>query len=417
MPGAPGTEPTAQFGAVPGPSDAAPFGAGPGATTPFGAGPGSSATAPFGAGPGASGAPAVTPPFPPAYPSAAPGVSAPPPFPAPYGPPAGGAGVPGQPGYGGAGQPGAAGAYGPPGAAGAYGPPGAYGAPGSGQPAYGVPGSGQPPYGVPGAGQPPYGAGQPPYGQPLYGAPFGQPAGKPRSRAAVIAAVVVGVLVIVAGIGAVGSIFALRSDDTTSSRPAIGPVTPEAGGLPDPALSGEPEVTEEAEQGPEASAYPAEKVFDLNRVCDENVYYPDQPKRTGKAPHPVVLLVNDGDGIRSSNGTYYFDQGLSDSVKNTWAPESPAKVQMVACLDRVKVGGKIRSCKYDDPKGLVVTLMKASWRLRVYEAATGKVLLDKAMAGDDKACPYFVLYGPDKKIYSKVSDRAAVAALRNLVKK
>jgi hypothetical protein len=241
----------------------------------------------------------------------------------------------------------------------------------------------------------------------------------------VIAAVVVGLLLLVAGIGTAGSIYALRSSDAPSARGTTGPVGPLSGGSEpgtgeEPSLGREPGGSEEEEpvqEGPEASSYPAEKIYDFNRVCDENVYYPEQPKRAGKAPHPVVLLVSDGDGVRSSNGTYYFDEGLSDSVKNTWAPESPAKVQMVACLDREKEGAKIRTCKYDDPKGLSISLMKASWRLRVYEAATGKKLLDKAMNGDDKACPYFVLYGPDKKIYAQVSDRAAVNALKGLVKK
>ncbi|MFC7531840.1 hypothetical protein [Actinoplanes sp. GCM10030250] len=237
-----------------------------------------------------------------------------------------------------------------------------------------------------------------------------------------IAAVVVGVLVLIAGIGTAGSIYALRSSDDTATSSTKAPTAPATEGSEtgqEPGLGSEPESEQEdpVQEGPEASEYPAEKVYDFNRMCDENVYYPEQPKRAGKAPHPVVLLVNDGDGIRSSNGTYYFSQGLSDPVKNTWAPESPAKVQMIACLDREKVGTKIRSCKYDDPKDLTVTLMKASWRLRVYEAATGKKLLDKAMTGDDKACPYFVLVGPDKKIYAQVSDRAAVNALKNLVKK
>jgi hypothetical protein len=44
-------------------------------------------------------------------------------------------------------------------------------------------------------------------------------------------------------------------------------------------------------------------------------------------------------------------------------------------------------------------------------------LLDKAMPGDDKTCPYFALVYADRKIYAKVSDRALVVALRDLVNK
>jgi hypothetical protein len=174
-----------------------------------------------------------------------------------------------------------------------------------------------------------------------------------------------------------------------------------------------------AQQGPQASAHPADDINDLNRVCDENVYYPESPKRAGKAPHPLVLLVADGIGVggRYQDSTYYFSQGISKTVEQSWASDDPKKVQMVACLDRVSAGSKIRSCRYDDPKPETVTLLRASWRLRVFEVATGRKLLDKPMAGDEQTCPNVVLFGADKKIYAKVSDRAVVAVLRNLVNK
>ncbi|WP_319459413.1 hypothetical protein [Micromonospora sp. RTP1Z1] len=64
---------------------------------------------------------------------------------------------------------------------------------------------------------------------------------------------------------------------------------------------------------------------------------------------------------------------------------------------------------------MTLTLLRAGWRLRVYEVATGRKLLDKAMTGDDQKCPYVVLAGPDKKIYAEVSNQAVLAALRKLV--
>ncbi|MEU4423782.1 hypothetical protein AB0F81_24390 [Actinoplanes sp. NPDC024001] len=258
-------------------------------------------------------------------------------------------------------------------------------------------------------------------GQPQFGVPMApQPR---RSRNGLLAAVVVAILVVIAGGGGLGSYYLLKNEDSTASPsvglPSVAPTgTSEPQPGTDPGLGGtEPEPTEDAQQGPEASAYPAEKIYDLNRVCDENIYYPEAPKRAGKAPHPVVLLVDDGDGVRSQDGTYYFDEGLSNTVKNIWAADKPGKVQMVACLDRVKEGAKIRTCKYDDPEPLNVSLMRATWKLRVVEVATGKTLLEKSLNGDDKQCPYVVFVGPDKKIHAGVSDRAAVSALRNLVKK
>jgi hypothetical protein len=258
----------------------------------------------------------------------------------------------------------------------------------------------------------------PPYGPPPVGFPVPQsPAG--RSSSALIATVILAVVLLVAASGAVGSYFLLRSPKTTASGPMTAtPLSPTADDSPSPSASAAPIETEEpVQQGPQASAYPAEEIDDLTRVCDENVYYPELPKRAGKAPHPLALFIGDGSGLRYQDGTYYFSQGLSKTVEQSWAPSDPRKVQMVACLDRVSVGAKIRSCKYDDPKPETLTLLRANWRLRVYEAATGRKLLDKRMAGDDQTCPYVVLVRADKKIYAEVSDRAKVAALRNLVNK
>ncbi|GAA2194725.1 hypothetical protein GCM10009848_59720 [Micromonospora lupini] len=235
------------------------------------------------------------------------------------------------------------------------------------------------------------------------------------NRTAIVAAVVGGVVVVllVLCLGLVSGFFLLRDSETTASGPeATAPARPPTNASPSPSLPEEPVV-----QGPQASAYPAEKIEDLNRVCDEDVYYPELPKRAGKAPHPVVLLLSDTPGLRRKNDTYYYDLGLSKKVEQTWSSEDPKVVQIVACLDRVSSGSTIRTCKFDDPKPQSLPLVRTSWRLRVYETATGRKLLEKKMTGDDQKCPYVVLVGADKKIYAEVSDRAAIAALRNLVTK
>ncbi|MFF5055315.1 hypothetical protein ACFY1S_19245 [Micromonospora sp. NPDC000663] len=237
------------------------------------------------------------------------------------------------------------------------------------------------------------------------------------NHTAIVAAVVGGavVLLLVACLGLVGGIFLLRDGDSTASdSETTAPVRPRSSGGGGPTASAAP-TEEPVVQGPQASAYPAEKIEDLNRVCDEDIYYPELPKRAGKAPHPVVLLLSDTPGLRYKDDGYYYDLGLSKKVEQTWASEDPRTVQMVACLDRISAGSTIRTCKFDDPKPQTLTLVRTSWRLRVYEAATGRKLLEKTMPGDDQKCPYVVMVGADKKIYAEVSDRAAIAALRNLV--
>jgi hypothetical protein len=289
------------------------------------------------------------------------------------------------------------------------------------------PGWGPPPAGPapdPGAGwpAPPAGHGPPPAAPPPYGPPTGPPLvgwptpppSTPRKRGALIAAVSAAVLLVIACCGLTARLLVHSAPGVTSQPASHGPLVPRTDDTP--GATAEPDDADEAgQQRPQASAYPADHVDDLDRVCDDNVFYPDSPKRTGKAPHPVVLLVADGSGVRFQNGTYYFAEGLSKKVEQTWASNDPRKVQMVACLDKVGTGSKIRSCRYDKPKAETVTLWRARWRLRVYETATGRRLLDKAMAGDDQACPYTVLVYPDKKVYAEVSDRAVIAVLRNLV--
>ncbi|MGK5739980.1 hypothetical protein [Micromonospora sp. URMC 103] len=227
-----------------------------------------------------------------------------------------------------------------------------------------------------------------------------------------------GAVLLAACVGVGGGFLLGRSTKTAASSPT--PTASAARAVPTASSSRtatvEPDASEQpVQQGPEASAYAATEIQDLNRVCDENVYYPQSPKRAGKAPHPVVLLVASQPGIRFQNGTYYYSQGLSDRVERTWASEDPRNVQMVACLDRVSTGSTIRRCKYDDPKPDTATLVRTGWRLRVYEVATGRKLLEKSMPGDDHACPLVVMVYADKKIYAEVSDKALLAALRKLV--
>jgi hypothetical protein len=306
----------------------------------------------------------------------APGYGPPPPYPPGYAPPAPG--------------------YGPP-------PPG-YGQPGYGQPAYGQSG--------PGYGQPP--SGPPPFGPPPQG---GWPTPPParRNRGAIIAAVTTFAVLVVGCFGVTG-FFLLRSASNAASSPARRAPLPRTT-FPGADPNAEPsEDGDSAQQGPQASDTPAAEVNDLGGVCDGETYFPKSPKRAGKAPHPVALLVNDDDyDVWYQDSTFYYSEGLSKAAKRTWAPDDPKAVQMVGCLERVSSGSKIRSCTYTDPKKETITLLRANWKLRVYEAATGRKLLEKAMPADDLKCPYVVLVKADKKAYAEVSDKAKVSALRKLV--
>jgi hypothetical protein len=234
----------------------------------------------------------------------------------------------------------------------------------------------------------------------------------------VIAGVIVAAVAVI-GLLCTGSIYMLGKDraDRTTGRTFDDdrPFTlPSGRGFPTGDPSAAPDST-----GPKAAVSPAKDIYDLNQVCDDNTFFPAAPKRAGKAPHPVALLIKDGpDSTRWQNSVFYLrDEGTSDADAAAWGPDSPAKVQLAACLDRATAGSKIRTCKYDKPKPDTVALHRAGWRLRVYEVATHRLLLDKKLNGDETTCPYSVLVGDDKKIYAQVSDHTAVTSLRNLVKK
>ncbi|WP_319459414.1 hypothetical protein [Micromonospora sp. RTP1Z1] len=170
-----------------------------------------------------------------------------------------------------------------------------------------------------------------------------QPA--PRNRGLVIAVVTLSVLLLVACAGLAGGAFLLRSaENLPSGRASEAPLS-RADDRHSSAGAAPTESAEPVQQGPYASEYPASKSSDLDRVCDDNVYYPQSPKRAGGAPHPVVLLMEGSSGNRIQNGTYYYDEGLSKRAEQTWAAEDASKVQMVACLDRVSTGATIRRCR------------------------------------------------------------------------
>jgi len=169
-----------------------------------------------------------------------------------------------------------------------------------------------------------------------------------------------------------------------------------------------------AQEGPRPSSYPAGDVKDFAQVCDNDVYFPQSPMRSSRAPHPVVLIAG-AVGNRYQRIDYSSLLGSSTTVQQTWAPVSTKKVQMVACLDYESLGSQIRTCKYGQSAEVAVALLRATYRLHVYEVATGRKLLDKMIVGDDPKCPAYL---PGfTTMHADPTARKLVEALRNLVTK
>ncbi|MFB9335197.1 hypothetical protein [Actinoplanes octamycinicus] len=266
--------------------------------------------------------------------------------------------------------------------------------------------------------------GQPPFAGvdlPGYAYPAPAPATPQRRHlGAVLAVTAVALLV-----GAAGVLVALWPDDKKGGPDGKkgSPVAAPSGAVTEKraeatagtTIPGSARPTTATPTGPAPLITPL-NIFDVDPICGGEGYWPAQPKRAGKAPHPVLVYGDLGSGERMPF-TMFETWFLHGKVKEaTWSSQQdPAKIQLVACVDRVSVGAKLRTCTYTDPDRGTGTLFRASYRLHVYEAATGRKLLDKKLKGTEKDCPYTLRVPTDKKLFMQVSEDDLVAALGKLV--
>jgi hypothetical protein len=202
---------------------------------------------------------------------------------------------------------------------------------------------------------------------------------------------------------------------------ALRDTTPVAKGLslPDrPDRSAAPGATP-GTTGPRASSDPVRTAEDLKRVC-EQWYFPKSPKVKSSGTQPVSIFRQDSKSLDLRHEVTLFDipDWYTAPKQKAWDPSAPGKVRLVACVDLVDTGTKkIRTCKFDDPKDLRVPMREAKYRLSLYEVATGKRVLQKTMTGEDDECPFVVLLGADRTIYSQVGDRQFYQTLKKYVEK
>jgi len=241
-----------------------------------------------------------------------------------------------------------------------------------------------------------------------------QPAFPPQQRRSrwgiwgTVTAVVV-VLGCLGGAGFLG-VHAMRSTTPPVTKGLSFPGAPGASAAP----GAEPEPV----TGPRASTYPVRTADDLKRVC-EQWYYPKSPKVKSSGTQPVSIFAQDSKDFDTKHEATLFDipNWYTKPKQQAWDPSSPGKVRLVACVDLVQTGKKVKSCKYDDPKGLKIPLREAKYRLALYEVATGKKVIEKTLSGEDDECPFMVLLGADRNVYSRVGDRQYYELLKKYVEK
>lgn len=167
--------------------------------------------------------------------------------------------------------------------------------------------------------------------------------------------------------------------------------------------------------GPREATAPARTADDLELVC-ENWYYPDSPKYRGGAPHPVQISVRERMDVanRSTRTLNQRAYGGSAAKRRAWAAK-PGQTQLVACLDLVGGGAKLRDCKVEDPDPQTWPMKQGRYRLTVYEVATRKKVAELDLIGTDRSCPWVVLTGADRMLYSAIDDDQLYRALRKHV--
>lgn len=242
-------------------------------------------------------------------------------------------------------------------------------------------------------------------------------AGSAKRTRRLVAILVVAVLALIGG--AAGVVARSGSDGEKRQQsfpaPALGTLS---SGPTHAAPPSAPDDTEPVPSGAIAQGVDPANVYEMGGICDGQVYWPTLPKYAGKAPHPILVYGDTADSTRLPYTMFDAWFLKAKSAEKTWSyDKSPKVIQLVACVDRVAVGAKVRSCTYGEPLPGKGTLYHATYRVHVHETSTGKKLLDTKLEAKDTSCPHVVGVPADKKLYMEVKTAALLTVLRKVVEK
>lgn len=127
-------------------------------------------------------------------------------------------------------------------------------------------------------------------------------------------------------------------------------------------------------------------VYRYRAMCEKPQGFEQAAPRAATGPHPVFVY---GFWHVREDVPEMFDPAALD----IWDPTDPAKVQLVACVDKVGRGEFVKSCTYRDNGdpfrqapisggNYRIDLYKATYRVTVYEARTGRLLASSELTGD-----------------------------------
>lgn len=141
-----------------------------------------------------------------------------------------------------------------------------------------------------------------------------------------------------------------------------------------------------------------DEIWHLDEACESpGEPYVDAARHTGSAPHPVAVFPE-----------------LSYRVEDpsAWLPEDPARVQLVACVDRLGLEAAppegYEQCEYVGDGG-IVNVQTARYRITVYELRTGRELGSEELVGEIDHCPDMITEG--QQLYSRLTHDQLTLAL------
>jgi len=129
----------------------------------------------------------------------------------------------------------------------------------------------------------------------------------------------------------------------------------------------------------------------------------------------VKAIRDNGSGSSPSLDGRAAAAGPGPTASKAAPSAAPATVQVVACVDLVTIGSKVKSCKIDKPKPSSIVMKEGTYRLSLYDVATRRKIFEIKLPGENETCPLLILIGNDRAVCSTLEDGQLTDVLRRFV--
>ncbi len=173
---------------------------------------------------------------------------------------------------------------------------------------------------------------------------------------------------------------------------AVAAVVVAASACSSSAKPGEPAGSSPAADAPKFTA-------DYARTCSDGIGFAALPAypAAGRTTHAAVLMEKS-----AKTGNWSQDVPSGNDYPPGWLlsyNDNPANAELVVCYERTADSPAGKVCDMQDDKTkqeIKMTMYNTTYRLRVLEARTGKVLYDKPGEAKSTECPYLAYHNGDE---------------------